>query len=105
MTDYQKSRCESIISTASHSALAAGAVSEIAVKAVQITMVLELADVFGVSMSKTVAASIVNYSLSGSLMMEAARWLLPPSRIFTAIKAAEQTEDLGWRVAKDFDKK
>ena len=105
MTDYQQSRCKSIISSAAHSALAAGAVSEIAVKAVQITMVLELADVFGVSMSKTVAASIVNYSLSGSIMMEAARWLLPPSRILTAIKASEQTEDLGWRVAKDFDKK
>lgn len=105
MTDFQKSRCESIISTATHSALAAGAVSEIAVKAVQITMVLELAEVFGVSMTKTVAASIVNYSLSGSFLMEAARWLLPPSRILTAVKAAEQTEDLGRRVAKDFDKK
>lgn len=105
MTDYQQSRCKSIISNAAHSALAAGAVSEIAVKAVQISMVLELADVFGVSMTKTVAASIVNYSLSGSLMMEAARWLLPPSRIFTAIKSSEQTEDLGWRVVKDFDKK
>ena len=105
MTDFQKNRCESIISTAAHSALAAGAVSEIAVKAVQITMVLELAEVFKVSISKTVAASIVNYSLSGSFIMEAARWLLPPSRILTAVKASEQTEDLGWRVAKDFDKK
>lgn len=104
MTEFQKRRCENIITTASQSALAAGAVSELAVKAVQISMVLELADVFGVSMTKTVAASIVNYSLSGSLMMEAARWLLPPSRIFTAVKSAEQTEDLGWRVAKDFDK-
>lgn len=104
MTEFQKSRCENIIATASKSALAAGAVSEIAVKAVQISMVLELADVFNVSISKTVAASIVNYSLSGSFMMEAARWLLPPSRIFTAIKSSEQTEDLGWRVAKDFDK-
>ena len=105
MTEFQKIRCESIISNASCSAIAAGAVSEIAVKSVQISMVLELADVFKVSITKMVAASIVNYSLSGSLMMEAARWLLPPSRIFTAIKAAEQTEDLGWRVAKDFDKK
>ncbi len=104
MTDFQKSRCESIISTASHSALAAGAVSEIAVKAVQIKMVWELANVFEVSISKAVASSIVNSFFAGSFILEAARWLLPPSRILTAIKSADQTEDLGWRVVKDFDK-
>ena len=103
MTEFQKKRCESIISTASHSALAAGAVSEVAVIAVQVTMVMELAEVFKVPMSRTVAKSIVNYSLSGSFILEAARWIFPPSRILTAVKASEQTEDLGWRTVKDFD--
>lgn len=105
MTEEQRSRCADIICTASNAAMAAGAVSEVAVKAVQVTMVMDLSDVFGVSMTKAAATGMINSFNAGSLVMEAARWLFPPSRVVGAFHAAEKTEDLGWKCARDFDNK
>lgn len=103
MTEEQRSRCADIICTASNAAMAAGAISEVAVKGVQVVMVLDLSDVFGVSMTKA-ATGIVKSLSAGSMIMEAARWLFPPSRVVGAFHAAEKTEDLGWKCARDFDK-
>lgn len=103
MTDEQKNECASIIKTASRAALAAGAVSEIAVKAVQVTMIINLAGIFDVPVTKAIASGMVNSFFSGSFVWEAARWIFPASRVLTAIHAADKTEDFGWRVAKDFD--
>ena len=102
MTEEQERRCSSIINTACDAALAAGAISEAAVKAVQVVMVLDLSDVFGVSMTKAAATGMLNSLTAGSFVMEAARWLFPPSRIVGAFHAAEKTEDLGWKCARDF---
>lgn len=107
MTEEQERRCSSIINTACDAALAAGAISEAAVKAVQVVMVLDLADVFGVSMTKAAATGIIKSFFAGSFVMtaavEAARWLFPPSRVVVGpLHAAEKTEDLGWKCARDF---
>ena len=105
MTESQRKECEDLIDTAYKSALAAGAISEAAVKGVQVIMVLNLADIFNVSISKTVAIAYVESLFNGeTVIMEVARWLIPPSRVLTAIQAAEKTKDFGWRVAKKFDK-
>lgn len=104
MTQEQENLCVDIIKTYSRAALAAGAISELAVNAVQIKMILQLADVFEISMTKAAATGILNSFFAGSFLLEAARWIFPPSRILTAVKAANQTEDLGWKCAKDFSK-
>ena len=103
MTGAQHRECAAIIDTAYEAAVAAGAVSELAVTAVQIKMVMELAEVFDVPVTKSVAKSLVEYAFSGSFLWEAARWILPPSRIIAALHSAEKTEDFGWRMARTFD--
>ncbi len=103
MTGIQERECADIIDTAHKAALAAGAISELAVYAVQVKMVMDLAKVFEIPMTKAVAKSIVNYAFSGSFLWEAARWILPPSRIIAAFYSAEKTEDLGWRTVRTFD--
>lgn len=103
MTGSQHRECAAIISTAYKAAVAAGAVSELAVTAVQVKMVMDLAEVFDVPMTGAVAKSIVNYAFSGSFLWEAARWILPPSRIIAAFYSAEKTEDFGWRMARTFE--
>lgn len=107
MTEYQRDRCASIIKNAADAALVAGSIP-IPVPGVdgampfQIKMVMELADVFDVSMSTSRAASIVtNYFTSGSSILGFLARRLPVIRGF---KAAEQTEDFGWKVARDFDR-
>lgn len=103
MTGVKHRECEKIIDTAKKASLAAGAVSELAVTAVQIKMVMDLADVFGVPVTKSVAKSLVEYAFSGGFLWEAARWILPPSRIVAAFYSAEKTEDFGWRMARTFE--
>ena len=66
MTEHQRDECATIIRDASNAALVAGAVSEAAVKAVHVTMVMNLAAVFDVSITKAVASGIINRELSGS---------------------------------------
>ncbi len=105
MTGVQHRECEEIIDTAKKASLAAGAVSELAVTAVQIKMVMDLAEVFGVPVTKSVAKSLVEYAFSGGWLWEAARWILPPSRIIAAFYSAEKTEDFGWRMARHFEEK
>ncbi len=103
MTGVEERKCAKIIDKAYKAALAAGAVSELAVTGVQIKMVMDLAEVFGVPMTSAVAKSIVNYAFSGGFLWEAARWILPPSRIIAAFHSADKTEDFGWRMARTFD--
>ena len=108
MTEHQRDECATIIRDASNAALVAGAVSEAAVKAVHVTMVMNLAAVFDVSITKAVASGIINRELSGSglfadAVAEGIRWIFPLSRAPLALRAAAKTEDFGWKVARDFD--
>ena len=106
MTEYQRDQCATIIKDAADAALVAGAISEAAVKAVQVTMVANLAAVFDVSITKAVASGIVNEGMSGvfvGVVAEGLRWIFPFSRAPLALKAAAATEDFGWKVARDFD--
>lgn len=105
MTGAQQRECAAIIDTAKKAALAAGAVSELAVTAVQIKMVMDLAEVFDVPVTNSIAKSLVEYAFSGGFLWEAARWILPPSRIVAAFYSAEKTEDFGWRMARTFEEK
>ena len=68
-----------------------------------ITMVGNLAAVFDVSISKAVATSIANNNTGASIISEGLRWLFPPSRILTAVYSADQMNEFGWKVARDFD--
>ena len=103
MTEEQRKECAEAIDLASNAALAAGAVSEAAVIAVKVTMVMNLAAVFDVSISEAIATSIVNNNTGASIISEGLRWFFPPSRIVTAIYSADQMNEFGWKVAKDFD--
>lgn len=103
MTDEQRHRCNEIIDDAMMMALAAGAVSEIAVKAVQIKMVRDVAKVFDVPYSEAAATGLVNSLFSGNIVFTALKWAFPAARALTALQAADKTSDLGWSVAKDFD--
>ena len=103
MTESQERECAEIIEFAADAAFAAGAISEVAVTAVKVTMVMNLAAVFDVSISKAVATSIVNNNTGASIISEGLRWLFPPSRVVTAIYSADQMNEFGWAVARDFD--
>ena len=108
MTEYQRDRCAGI---ASDAALIAGGINPAAAMPVQVNMVMKLADVFDVSISSSRAASIAkSYFTSGSFIftaISAASWLFPPAKAVTTVidgfKAAEKTEDFGWKIARDFD--
>ena len=111
MTEYQRDRCATIIKNASDAALVAGGINPAATMPVQANMVMDIASVFNVSISSSTAASIAkSYFTSGSLFftaVSAASWLFPPAKLVTTVidgfKAAEKTEDFGWKVARDFD--
>ena len=108
MTEYQRDRCATIIKNASDASLISGGIFPGGAKPFQIKMVLELADVFNVSMSSSMAASIVvDYFTSGSTIfsfLSSATRLIPGvGQVINGFQAAEKTEDFGWKVARDFD--
>ena len=113
MNAYQKDKCADIIKKASNSALIGGAVSGFTALPIQTKMVIELADVFGIALSEISASTLVKkYFSSGSIIFSAistASWLFPPAKIVAgtidAFKAAEKTEDFGWKMVDVFDNK
>jgi uncharacterized protein (DUF697 family) len=117
MTDEQKKQCHIIIHTAALAAGAAGAIpipiaDAIPIGAAQITMIVSLGKVFGLTVSKSVAEEIGGVSLATSggrfvaaNLLKAIPKAIPVvgSAICAAI-AAGLTETLGWMVADDFHK-
>lgn len=113
MTESQKNQCAKIICSASDGALVAGAVSGFTVLGIQTKMVIDIAKVFGLSISDISATKLVkNYFSSGSMILSAistVSWIFPPAKVVAgtidAFKSAQKTEDLGWKMAHDFDKR
>ena len=112
MTDYQHNQCARIIKDAADAALISGGIFPGGAKPFQVKMVMELADVFDVSMNTSRAASIVkNYFTAGgtvfgvvsSIFLTATRAIPGAGQVINGFRAAEETEDFGWKVARDFD--
>ena len=108
MTEHQRERCARIIKNAADAALISGGIFPGGAKPFQVKMVMELADVFGVSMTSSRATSIVvNYFTSGSTILSifstATRLIPGVGQVVNGFQAAEKTEDFGWKIARDFD--
>lgn len=114
MTKEQKQKCHAIIHTASTAAAGVGAglaqipFSDNAVLVpIQVTMVISLGKVFGLSISEsaamsaltTAATSVVGRGLSQILV----GWIPVIGNAINASTAAGVTEAAGWVIAKEFD--
>lgn len=111
--DLEK-KCHVAIHTATTAAAAAGAIpipmsDAIPITAAQITMVVGLGKVFGMTLSQSTAKSILGVSITQSAGRAIVANLLKampggkiPGGIISAVTAAALTEALGWVIADDF---
>lgn len=110
-----KSKCNKAIHTASAAAAAAGAIpipmsDAIPITAAQIAMVVSLGKVFGVTLSESVAKSLMSVSLTqgaGRFIFANLVKCIPGAGsvvggMLAASTAAALTEALGWIIADDF---
>ena len=111
MKPHQTKECHAIIHGASAAAAAAGAIpipvaDAIPICAVQITMIISLGKVFGLTIGRSTAESIAGVGLAaaaGRFIFANAVKLIPVAgSIVGAVTAAAITEALGWLVADDF---
>lgn len=122
MTNEQNKRCHEIIHAASISAAAVGGgavaipvvgsfislMDESAITPIQITMIMSLGRVFGVTMDKTTAASLLTAMLAAKVGRKVSGFLagLVPvlGPIVNGGTAASITEAIGWTTVTYFDK-
>lgn len=113
MTDEQRAQCHKIIHPASAIAAAVGAglaqvpVSDnCVIMPIQIGMILALAAVFGVSLEKTTAKSLLATKaatlVGRGLSQLVVGWIPILGNVVKAATAASVTETIGWAIAKDF---
>ena len=113
MTKDEKSKCHTIIHTASAAAAAIGGglaqlpgSDTVPITAIQVGMVISLGAVFGQEITKTTAASIVGglaSSIGGRTLSQLlVGWIPGFGNAINATTAAGITETLGWMVAKQF---
>ncbi|MEA1884147.1 MAG: hypothetical protein U9N62_06480 [Thermotogota bacterium] len=114
MTQEQNKRCQAIIHTAAGSCSAVGfASSQIpgsdnAIMApIQITMIISLGGVFGVTIDKSWAKSLLGSfiaTITGRALSQAlVGWIPGLGNVVNAGTAAALTEAIGWAVAKDLE--
>jgi len=114
MTQEQNKKCQAIIHTAAGSCSAVGfasaqipgADSAIMVP-IQITMIISLGGVFGVTIDKSwakslLAANIATYT-GRALSQALIGWVPGLGNVVNAGTAAALTETIGWAVAKDLE--
>ena len=113
MTKEQKEKCEVIINTAMVSAGAIGGLSLIPgsdagpLVGIQTTMILAISSVFGVTFTKSCAINLAKTAIAENLGKYAVSQLigwLPVGNFVKGGVAAAITNELGWEVARDFDK-
>lgn len=114
MTENQREKCNAIIHTASVAAGGVGAglaqvpgTDNAVIVPIQLTMVISLGAVFGVTLSESAAkAAIASASASTigrTLSQVLIGWIPGLGNAINATTAAGITEALGWTIAKEFD--
>lgn len=115
MTNDEKTKCHTIIHTASVASAAIGGglaqlpgSDTVPITAIQVGMVISLGAVFGQEITKTTAASIVGglaSSLGGRAISQfLVGWIPGFGNAINATTAVGITETLGWIVAEQFAK-
>ncbi len=113
MTNAQEQRCHVIIHTASAAAAAAGAglaqlpcADAAVIVPIQVGMVVALAGVFGVTLTRTAAESAVATKAATLIGRGVSQllvgWIPGFGNACNAATAAGVTEAVGWAVARDF---
>lgn len=113
MTYSQKNKCEDIINTATLAAGATGITpipgSDAApLAAIQVTMILALSDVFDVMFTKNCAMNLAKNAIAeniGKYTVSQILGIIPfLGNAAKGAVAATITNELGWNVARDFDR-
>ena len=115
MPEDLKKKCHAAIHTATVAAAAGGVApipmsDTIPISAAQVTMIVELGKVFGVTISQSVAKSIISVGLAqqvGRTLVSNALKCIPGvgtvvGGAISSVTAASLTEAMGWLVADDF---
>ncbi len=113
MTDEQRTKCHVIIHTASTTAAAVGAglaqipcSDAVPIGAVQVSMVISLGAVFGISFDERSAKStlvpLLGTTIGRGLSQLLVGWIPGFGNIINASTAAAVTESIGWTLATDF---
>jgi len=114
MSPDQKKKCHAVIHTATAAAGASGAIpipvmDAIPISAAQITMIVSLGKIFGITITKSVAKNILKIGLAVTTGRAIASGLKAIPGVGTivggaisATTAAAITQGLGWLVADDF---
>lgn len=114
MTKTQENRCHKIIHTATASCAAVGLVSaqipgsDYTIMApIQITMIITLGSVFGITIDKSWAKSLLGSyiaTITGRALSQAlVGWIPGLGNVINSGTAAALTEAIGWAVAKDLE--
>jgi len=115
MTSNQNSKCHGIIHTASTAAAAAATPlaqipgsDSLAIVPIQIGMIISIATVFGKTISKETAKSILKTKAATFIGRKISQflfgWIPIWGNALNASTAFTITETLGWKVAGDFDR-
>ena len=112
MTKEQKNKCQAIIHSAAAAASVPGALGaafpladNLIIVPIQITMIITLGKVFKIKLDRSQARLL----LYPFLAVYAGRWISQAipliGNLSNAITAAGLTEYIGWKIAKDFERK
>lgn len=115
MTSKQKKECHAIIHTASTAAAGVGAglaqvpcSDNAVIVPIQLTMVISLGKVFGISLTESAALSALTTAAASTIGRTVSQvlvgWIPGVGNAINASTAAAVTEAAGWAVAKDFDR-
>ncbi len=115
MTDEQRSKCAKIIHFSAGAAAAVGAglaqvpTSDSAlIVPIQISMIKQLADVFGVTLDEASAKAILSTAVATHTGRTLSQWVIGwvpgLGNAVNASTAAAITEAMGWAIAKSFDR-
>lgn len=114
MNDEQKEKCHYIIHSAAAAAAGIGAIpipgaDILPISGVQVTMIIALARVFGISITENIAQEMAKTFLvgqAGKALVASFSKLIPIiGSGINATVAAGLTETLGWETAESFSKK
>ena len=114
MTKEQREKCETIINTAM---VSAGAISGLSLLpgsdatplvGIQTTMIVAISSVFGVTFTNSCAVNLAKTAIAENLGKYLASqligWIPFAGNFIKGGVAAAITEELGWEVARDFDR-
>ncbi len=113
MTEEQRKKCHTIIHSASLAASAVGAVAvlpasdSVCISAVQLSMTLQIASVFGAKLSQSTATATLATASATIIGRNVAAFFcsfVPVlGNVVNAITGAAVTELIGWAIANNFD--